>query len=368
MNTPLYREDLCQFFPSCGGCALQGLNEHAYSQIKLNEIQSQLAQHQIVERLEPIFLCAPYTRRRVVLAAIRERGKIILGFHRYKSHEVIAIENCAIAVKQITQNFPLLYSLAETILTRPITACRLDVLATAAGLSITILDIKQCDETLRRRLIELALSYDVARLSFNKEIILEQRKPQLLFSGVPVTIPPGAFVQATQESEAYMTALACEGLKGVKSIADLFCGLGTFTFPLSVKACVHAVEQEESALNALEQAYRNYGQNLKAITTQRRDLFERPLKSEDLKKYDGVIFDPPRAGAARQAQELAKSCVSHIVAVSCNAKTFARDLSILVKGGYQITKIFPIDQFLWSTSCEIMAFLHKKTNKKKFSL
>ena len=98
---------------------------------------------------------------------------------------------------------------------------------------------------------------------------------------------------------------------------------------------------------------------LKPVTTERRDLFRHPLIAKELKLYDAVVFDPPRAGAEAQCKELARSTVKKIVAVSCNPLSFARDLSILVEGGYRITSVTPIDQFLWSPHVEAVATLEK---------
>jgi 23S rRNA (uracil1939-C5)-methyltransferase len=75
--------------------------------------------------------------------------------------------------------------------------------------------------------------------------------------------------------------------------------------------------------------------------------------------YDAVVFDPPRAGATAQAKELAASRVTKLVAVSCNPGTLARDLRILVDGGYRITRIVPVDQFLFSPHIEVVAHLER---------
>jgi len=72
-----------------------------------------------------------------------------------------------------------------------------------------------------------------------------------------------------------------------------------------------------------------------------------------------VVFDPPRAGAEEQCRELAKSQVKKLVAVSCNPLTLARDLSILIGGGYRVERVTPIDQFLWSPHVEAVAVLTK---------
>ena len=71
--------------------------------------------------------------------------------------------------------------------------------------------------------------------------------------------------------------------------------------------------------------------------------------------YDGVVMDPPRAGAEAQARVLAASRVPVIAYVSCDAASFARDAAILAAGGYRIGAVTPIDQFLWSSHIELVA-------------
>jgi 23S rRNA (uracil1939-C5)-methyltransferase len=70
---------------------------------------------------------------------------------------------------------------------------------------------------------------------------------------------------------------------------------------------------------------------------------------------EAVVFDPPRQGAEAQARELAKSAVPTIIAVSCNAATFARDARILIDGGYRLTQVTPVDQFRYAAQVEIVA-------------
>ncbi|MDD9916181.1 MAG: class I SAM-dependent RNA methyltransferase, partial [Rhodospirillaceae bacterium] len=95
------------------------------------------------------------------------------------------------------------------------------------------------------------------------------------------------------------------------------------------------------------------------VTAQVRDLARRPLTVSDLNACDAVVFDPPRAGAQSQAAALVQSTVPVIVAVSCNPGTLARDLSLLVDGGYRLQSILPIDQFPWSPHVEAVAILRR---------
>jgi 23S rRNA (uracil1939-C5)-methyltransferase len=102
-----------------------------------------------------------------------------------------------------------------------------------------------------------------------------------------------------------------EGVGDARRIADLFAGLGTFTFALAWQAAVDAFEADEAALEALAEAWRRT-QGVKPVKTFRRDLFRAPLSAKELHAYDAVVFDPPRAGAAAQAAMLAKSEVARL--------------------------------------------------------
>ena len=143
-----------------------------------------------------------------------------------------------------------------------------------------------------------------------------------------------------------------EACGGAARIADLFCGLGTFALPLSARAKVTAADAAGPAIAALKSAARLAG---RPVATLHRDLFRAPLSAAELTAFDAIVFDPPRAGAAAQTAELARSAVPVIVAVSCNPATFARDARTLADGGYRLTQLWPVAQFRWSTHVELVA-------------
>jgi 23S rRNA (uracil1939-C5)-methyltransferase len=91
------------------------------------------------------------------------------------------------------------------------------------------------------------------------------------------------------------------------------------------------------------------------MAVEHRDLYRRPLDRGELKRFDAVILDPPRAGAAEQVSELARSSVRRVAYVSCNPATFARDAKTLVDGGYKLDWVEPVGQFRWSTHVELVA-------------
>jgi 23S rRNA (uracil1939-C5)-methyltransferase len=197
-----------------------------------------------------------------------------------------------------------------------------------------------------------------ARLAIDGEIIVEPRKPTIFFGKAAVVPPPGGFLQAVASAEQTMANLVLEHLRKAKKVADLFAGSGAFALRLAAQSAVHAVENDAPALAALDRAARaTPGQ--KPVTVEKRDLFSRPLTWKELNAFDAVVFDPPRAGAEEQSIQIARSHVPLVAAVSCNPVTLARDLAILVEGGYRLSSVTPIDQFLWSPHVEAVALLDK---------
>jgi 23S rRNA (uracil1939-C5)-methyltransferase len=190
------------------------------------------------------------------------------------------------------------------------------------------------------------------------ESVVLAGEPSVSLSGAEVRLPPGAFLQASREAEAVLVGLVRQSVGRAKRVADLFAGIGTFTLALAASAEVDAFEQDEAAIAALGQAARA-APKLKPARTFARDLFRAPLSARELARYDAVVLDPPRAGSKAQAEALAASKVPKIVMVSCNPGTCARDLRILVDGGYRITRVVPIDQFLFSPHIELVAVLER---------
>jgi 23S rRNA (uracil1939-C5)-methyltransferase len=179
--------------------------------------------------------------------------------------------------------------------------------------------------------------------------------------GAGVEPPPGAFVQAVAEAETEMVRLVVTAAAKAKRVADLFCGIGTFTFPLARHARVLAVDDNEDAVAALTTAAR-HAQGLKPIETKVRDLFRIPLSPRELEGFDAVVLDPARSGAEAQAQQLARARVPVAICVSCNPGTLARDARILLDGGYVLESVTPIDQFLFSAHVEAIAVFRRERN------
>ncbi|TCA66870.1 class I SAM-dependent RNA methyltransferase [Rhizobium leguminosarum bv. viciae] len=343
---------------TCGGCTLQHMADAPYGAFKRQLVIDALKSKGLTPEVGEIVPARPGERRRVVFAARKTEKDMLVGFNQAESHHIVAIEECPISSAGIIARLPAIRAIAASLATSA-EPFRVAVLETLSGLDISVDEGKKLSDPQRRKAIETALSLrGIARVSLNGEILVEPSKPMVEFGGVQVSPPPGGFTQATKPAEEAMAELVTAHAGKAKRIADLFAGAGTFSLRLARIGRVHAVEAEAKALAALDHAARNT-QGLKPVTVEKRDLFRRPLMTQEFKPYDVVVFDPPRAGAEFQCQELARSGVKKIVAVSCNPLTLARDLAILVEGGYRITGVTPIDQFLWTSHVEVVATLEK---------
>ncbi len=350
----------CPHFGDCGGCALQHWAEAPYLAWKRAQVIHALAREGLETEVMPTAETPPGVRRRVALHARRRAdGTVALGFKARKSWRVVDVRTCVIADPRIVAALPALSEVAAAMFEHPKSAPSLHVTATDAGLDVDVTGVARrtgggLSGDARARAIAAATRADLARLSLAGEVLAMRRAPTVRFGRATVTLPPGGFLQASPEAEAIMVAEVLAAAKGAKRIADLFCGAGTFTFPLAAIAPVLAADAGADAVAALN-AGRRTAAGLKTIEAQARDLFRRPLSPFDLKGVDVAVIDPPRAGAIEQTRQLVDARkIERVAYVSCNPTTFARDAAALAAGGYRLQRVLPVDQFLWSGHVELV--------------
>ncbi|MGB3809394.1 MAG: class I SAM-dependent RNA methyltransferase [Parvibaculum sp.] len=352
----------CKHFGICGGCTLQHMEMASYAGWKRLQVTAALNARGLDCDVDPLVPATPRSRRRASFAATRTKKGVTIGYYGRASHTIIAIQECPLVVPEIESAFADLAHLVEPGLSRKGRAS-LAVTATDAGLDVAVSGGKEApDGVLRAELAKRAAAVNLARLTWDGDILAERRIPLVTFSGLSVAPPPDSFLQATVEGEATLVRLVLEAVGDAKRVADLFAGCGTFTAALAKRSAVLAVEGEAKQIAALDRALRMQGPalGLKPVDLVTRDLFRRPIHASELLKTDAVVFDPPRAGAAAQAEMLAKSSVPLIIGVSCNPATFARDARTLVDGGYKLTRVTPVDQFLWSPHIELVGIFRKE--------
>ncbi len=363
--SPARIEPICAYFQSCGGCAAQHWAHDPYLAWKEDLIRAALAREGLEAQFDPAFAAPAGARRRVSLHARRgERGQSArLGYKARRSWNLVDVESCPIAEPRLQAAFPALRRLAAPFLEHPKSAPTLHVTLTQTGIDVDVTGIERrsgggLSADARMRAAEIAAEADLARVTLAGEIVYQSRLPMVRLGPVVAALPPGGFLQAVAAAEDAMAQTALQAMDGAGRIADLFCGLGAFTFRLAALAPVLAVDSDGRAIAALTSAA-GTGSGLKSITAQTRDLFRRPVLADELKKIDAVLFDPPRAGALEQAQQIARSGVGVVVGVSCDAATFARDARILVDGGFSLERVRLIDQFVWSPHVELTAVFRR---------
>ena len=348
-------EPICKHSAACGGCSVQHLAEAPYLAWKRELVDKAFKDRGIDIQAEDTIAATSGGRRRAVLTATRAGRHILLGYHEKASHRLVDISECPVLDPAIVAAVPGLKSIAAEAMAKK-GDLRITVLATTAGLDVAL---DKADKNYHRKIPALSqktVELDLARLSVNGEVILEVRPPLLDMAGTGLVPPPGGFTQATLAAEEVLARLVVTGVGKAKNVADLFSGSGTFALRLARQMNVHAVEGDAAAVASFDRALRK-PQGLKKVTFEKRDLFRRPFVPEELETFDAVVFDPPRAGAQAQAEMLAHSKVKTIVAVSCNPATLARDVRLLVDGGYTLQKVTPVDQFQFSPHIEAVAIL-----------
>lgn len=353
---PNHQQSACRHFGTCGGCQLQHVPDRLIAEFATARILHPLERAGIVpEQLMPVHISPPGSRRRAALRATRTKGQVRLGFNAEGAHSLVDIAECPVLRPELFALVgPLRKILAPHLAER--SAIGITMTLTDQGVDLLLANLQANTLPVIEGLTDFARTMGLARLSLEGpmgvETLVASADPSVTMGGVTVTLPPAAFLQATQDGEAALVGAVTDISRGATCIADLFAGSGTFALPLSQAADVTAADAAGPAIRALAEAARRAGRKLE---TQHRDLFRKPLCADELSKFDAIVIDPPRAGAVAQTEELAKSAVPIIAAVSCNPATFARDAERLVAGGYKLHRLWPVAQFRWSTHIELVA-------------
>ncbi len=348
-TSPERVEPQCRHFGRCGGCMTQHWAHAPYAAWKRQLVVDALARRGLAD----IDVAAPVDahgagRRRVTLTV--DKGKA--GFMAHRSHDLVQVEECPVLAPALNNAPAIAVALARVVGARK--ALKVHVLASDTGLDCELIGVDDPELDARVKVAGVAEAFDLARVTASGDLLIERRRPLLDAGGVAVTPPPGGFAQATAAGEAALAALVVPALEGHGIVADLFCGWGTFALRLARQSKVLALDSDKASVTTLDTAVRG-APGLKPVVTRARDLMGDPLTAAELKGVTGVVFDPPRAGAAAQAAELVSAPgVAAVVGVSCDAGTFARDAGVLTDGGFRLERVVPVDQFLHSAHVEMV--------------
>lgn len=355
---------ICQHFSTCGGCLLQHMNHKDYSEYKKSIVTQLFADNGldpfVIEN--PTFLKAGI-RRRANMDAVKKNGETFFGFHKLKSYSIINIQECPVLHPELERILvPLKEALHDVL--NEFQKAKVFMTHTSVGidLSLEIQEVATLTEAQQHRLLDFAKEQKLCRFLFRYRktllTIYEKETPYVDIDGVQVSVDPWSFLQASSDADHQLTAWVLDALPKQKNIniADLFCGRGTFTFPLSRFGLVTGYENDKKALAALSEANKHAN---RSITVVEQNLFESPVVAHELSLIDVIVIDPPRAGAEAQCKEIIKSKVPSVIYVSCNPETFTRDAKILRDGGYALKKVYLLDQFIYTPHIECVGIFTK---------
>jgi 23S rRNA (uracil1939-C5)-methyltransferase len=340
----------CPHYDSCGGCKFQHWRERAYAAWKHSKVVEALEAEGLGHvSVLPMIDAAGEGRRRVSLH-VRKIGEAWrAGFMELKSHTLAPLDSCPVLAPAL-QAAPQMAARFGSILG----PCDVSLTLVSNGIDVAVRAERKAVVNRLAALTEVFNAFRFVRLSVNGEELLQREPPLVALGRAKVPLPPGSFVQATRAGEDILTRLVLGHAKGAKHVADLFSGVGTFALPLAEHSRVTAIDSDKPAIAALSAAVRG-AQGMKPVKAEVRNLFKAPLQVDELKEFDLVVMDPPRAGAEAQVQSLARSAITAAIYVSCDAATFARDARVLTDVGYKLAEVQPVDQFKWSSHVELVA-------------
>lgn len=378
----------CVYQTQCGGCLQRGLPVEEYRRTKIQKVRNILDTALVTQNYiwdEPVFL-NDGSRRRAAMAFSYTKGQLILGFNAAGSSTICSVANCLMltpAINAILADLKIFLQkfCAVKITEKDKRKSRKTTEKTLSGGDILILEadngidiVLEADITLnldhRMEIFDYINGHnELIRFSHRRrgneeaEPIVEKIKPVIKISHFDVFVAPGMFLQASKQGETALinTVMKYLGESGGQ-IADLFCGIGTFTYPMAAAGHkIAAYDSNESLLKSFAESVNR--QMLHNVSIYKQNLFKYPLEVNQLQNFDAVVFDPPRAGASAQTKELSKlgadARLQKIIAVSCNPHSFVNDANNLISGGFKLKNITLIDQFVYSGHSELVALFTK---------
>ncbi len=351
----------CPYFPKCGGCDFLDLDQKNYRQLKQENLNKVFVNHGFLSDIKANWIWVdPSSRRKIILQI---SGKNELGFFAKKSQEIIEIENCFAAEREISdlilpiKNF--LKNQEQNLFTQA-TITLFD-----NGLDLVFSVKKELNFSQTQKLTDFAKKQNLNisyALKNNITPIFLPRKNQIFYDNFKISLDSDIFIQATKSGLLSIVKIIKDFLEKnnhLKNIADIYAGFGTYAFAIvDLVKSISAFEGNQKMVNGINKnaAANNLAIKIKAEIC---DLFLNPIRKKDLNKFDLAIINPPRNGAASQVLEIVQSNLKNLVYVSCNPQSFAADAKILIDSGFKIINLTALDQFYSTKHLELITIFQK---------
>ncbi len=379
-------ELICPYAKKCGGCQLQNLPYPEQLHMKQARLIRLLGRYGRVSEI--IGMETPTHYRAKVQAAFRQKsGTVVSGVYQSSSGRIVDVEECLLEDECAAPILRTIRKLCASMKIKPY-----DIPSGRGFLRHTLIRRSRTTGEIMVVLVSAPGEFRGAR-SFVNELVRRHpeittvvwninptdtalflgRESTVLFGegyitdrlcGLTFRISPRSFYQINpiQTEILYAKAREFADLSGTERVLDAYCGTGTIGLSMAQDAreMIGVEVNRDAVADARENAVRNGIRNAIFHTADAGEFMRRLTENPETEPIDVVITDPPRAGCSRAfLSSLLALSPERVVYVSCEPETLARDLYTLVKGGYKVKKIQPVDMFPYTNHIECAVCLIK---------
>ena len=364
--SPYRRQPPCPYVGACGGCPWQQIEYGTQLAAKARNLDDALRRIGKLADFELLpVLAAPrefYYRRRIQLRCNEERE---IGFSRTASHDLVAIDACAIAVEPVNG---VLQHIRQWLKEAASDAAEIEIVAGDQENELVLIIIAAGPLASPgppfKRLLSGGSGVKGVIVTGNgrRHVLGDPRITVVTEPGIELLVDADVFTQVNPEgNRALLQHLLSAGAFVQRDrVLELYCGAGNFTLSMARRAAeVVAVEgrrhaTESGKLNAQRHGIENIRWRTAPVPAAVANLARRK------ERFSKIVLDPPRAGAKGIDRDLAALHAETILYVSCNPATLARDLAALTKRGYKLTTVQPVDLFPQTFHLESLAVLKQR--------
>lgn len=385
-------EPRCPVARQCGGCQLQAMTYEEQLKFKERKVLNNLLRigkfrEEEIHMLPIMGMEEPwrYRNKAQFPFGLNKEGEIVAGFYAGRTHSIIENEDCLLGVEENREILARIKSYMKEQGIRPYDEAAHKGLVrhalirkgfkTGEIMVCLIINGKKLPgaRALVEKLCEIpgmkSISYSInmekTNVIMGKEIVNLWGDTCITdyIGSVRYQISPQSFYQVNpvQTEKLYGTALEYAGLNGNETVWDLYCGIGTISLFLAQKARkVYGVEIVPQAIeDARKNAKLNGIENAEFFTGKAEEVLPEQYDKNHI-HADVIVVDPPRKGCdALCLDTILKMSPDRVVYVSCDSATLARDLRVLVDGGYKVEKVRCCDMFPETGHVETVVLLSK---------
>jgi len=373
--SPLRVTPRCAHADVCGGCSLQHLGAEeqiAHKQAVLLEHMRHIGEVEAEQVFEPLRgpLWGYRRKARLGVKYVEKKGGALVGFREKASPYIADMRSCEVLHPSVGRRIEALRELIGSLQAR----ARIPQIEVAVGDQDTVLCLRHLDPLSipdREALSAFGAGHGIGvylqpggpgsihPLWPESGVVLSYSLPE---SGLEFSFQVDDFTQVNAEVNRAMVARVLELLdpEATDQVLDLFCGLGNFTLPLARRAGQVTGIEGDAALvrRARDNAVANGMDN---VRFEQVDLAQpEQLARFVSQRFDKLLLDPPRSGAAEIIAQLDYAGIGRIVYVSCNPATLARDAGILVhEHAYRLRGVGVMDMFPHTSHVESIALFER---------